>query len=76
MHQKGLLVEALVAYGEALRFCPNYLQALTDLASIYILFDRPQAALAYLRRAQEIDGSNKTSSAEYGNRAYGRRRIR
>jgi tetratricopeptide (TPR) repeat protein len=60
LHQKGLLVEALVAYGEALRFCPNYLQALTDLAKIYILFDRPQAALAYLRRAQDIDGSNKT----------------
>ena len=45
-------------YGQALRFYPNYIQVLGDLGTIYLLYNRPDSALAYLRRALEVDGSN------------------
>lgn len=58
LHREGHLEEALVEYGQALRFYPNYIQVLGDLGTIYLLYNRPDSALAYLRRALEIDGSN------------------
>jgi tetratricopeptide (TPR) repeat protein len=58
LHREGFLEEALVQYGQALRFYPNYIQVLGDLGTIYLLFNRPDSALAYLRRGLEIDGSN------------------
>ena len=58
LHREGNLEEALVAYGQALRHYPNYIQVLGDLGTIYLLYSRPDSALAYLRRALEIDGSN------------------
>jgi Flp pilus assembly protein TadD len=58
LHREGNLEEALVAYGQALRHYPNYIQVLGDLGTIYLLYNRPDSALAYLRRALEIDGSN------------------
>jgi tetratricopeptide (TPR) repeat protein len=58
LHREGRLEEALVQYGSALRLYPNYVQVLGDLGTIYMLFNRPDSALAYLRRALEIDPSN------------------
>jgi tetratricopeptide (TPR) repeat protein len=58
LHRAGYLEEALVQYGQALRFYPNYIQVLGDLGTIYLLYNRPDSALAYLRRAMEVDGSN------------------
>jgi tetratricopeptide (TPR) repeat protein len=58
LHRAGYLEEALVQYGQALRFYPNYIQVLGDLGTIYLLYNRPDSALAYLRRALEIDGAN------------------
>jgi hypothetical protein len=58
LHREGFLEEALVQYGQALRLYPNYIQVLGDLGTIYLLYNRPESALAYLRRALEIDGSN------------------
>jgi tetratricopeptide (TPR) repeat protein len=58
LHRDGFLEEALVQYGQALRFYPNYIQVLGDLGTIYLLYNRPDSALAYLRRALEVDGSN------------------
>jgi tetratricopeptide (TPR) repeat protein len=57
-HREGFLEEALVQYGQALRYYPNYIQVLGDLGTIYLLYNRPDSALAYLRRALEVDGSN------------------
>ena len=58
LHREGHLDEALMEYGKALRAYPNYVQALSDLGSIFILFNRPESALTFLRRAQEIDDCN------------------
>jgi tetratricopeptide (TPR) repeat protein len=58
LHRAGYLEEALVKYGQALRLYPNYIQVLGDLGTIYLLYNRPDSALAYLRRAIEVDGSN------------------
>src|SRR5207247_2708255 len=55
LHREGHLDEALMEYGKALRDFPYYVQALSDLGSIFILFNRPESALTFLRRAQEID---------------------
>ncbi|MBI4472489.1 MAG: tetratricopeptide repeat protein [Acidobacteria bacterium] len=60
LHTEGKLEEALTAYGEAIRAYPEYLQALTDVGTVYILLNRPEAALTFLQRAQRIDGSNTT----------------
>ena len=58
LHRDGHLEEALMEYGRALRTYPNYVEALSDLGSIFILYNRPESALTFLRRAQEIDGGN------------------
>jgi len=58
LHREGHLDEALMEYGKALRDFPYYVQALSDLGSIFILFNRPESALTFLRRAQEIEDRN------------------
>jgi tetratricopeptide (TPR) repeat protein len=58
LHRDGELEQALIEYGKAVRFYPQYLQALTDLSTIFILFNRPESALVFLHRAREIDDSN------------------
>jgi tetratricopeptide (TPR) repeat protein len=55
LHRNGKLEEALIEYGKALRAYPQYIAALTDLGSIFILYNRPESALLFLRRAQDID---------------------
>ena len=55
---------------------PNYVNALSDLATIFILYNRPESALTFLRRAQDIDNCNVvinlniaialTEQADYG----------
>jgi tetratricopeptide (TPR) repeat protein len=58
LHREGHLEEALMEYGQALRAYPNYVEALSDLGSIFILYNRPESALTFLRRAHEIDSGN------------------
>jgi tetratricopeptide (TPR) repeat protein len=58
LHREGHLEEALMEYGKALRAYPNYVEALSDLGSIFILYNRPESALTFLRRAHEIDSGN------------------
>src|SRR5437867_13179630 len=48
----------MMQYGKALRVYPDYLSALGDLGTIYILYNQPQPALTFLRRAQQIDEGN------------------
>src|SRR5207249_1071280 len=57
-HREGQLAEAMMQYGKALRVYPEYLSALGDLGTIYILYNQPQSALTFLRRAQQIDEGN------------------
>lgn len=57
-HRNGEFDEALMEYGQALRLCPEYVPVLGDVGTIYILLNRPDAALTFLRRAQRIDESN------------------
>ena len=57
-HREGLLEEAALQYGKALRVYPDYISALGDLATIFILKNQPQSALTFLRRAQQIEESN------------------
>ena len=57
-HRDGSLEQALVEYGKALRAYPNYVQALGDLGTIFILYNHPESALTFLRRAHEIDNCN------------------
>jgi Flp pilus assembly protein TadD len=58
LHRDGKLEEALMEYGKALRAYPNFVEALSDLGTIFILYNRPEAALTFLRRAQAIDDCN------------------
>jgi predicted Zn-dependent protease len=58
LHRSGKLDGALMAYGDAIRMYPTYVDALNDIASIYILLNRPESALTFLRRAQRVDASN------------------
>jgi tetratricopeptide (TPR) repeat protein len=57
-HREGRLGEATMAYGEALRLFPRYIEALSDVGTIYTLFNRPDAALSFLQRAQQVDKEN------------------
>ena len=57
-HREGSLEQALVEYGKALRAYPNYVQALGDLGTIFILFNHPESALSFLRRAHDLDNCN------------------
>jgi tetratricopeptide (TPR) repeat protein len=58
LHREGSLEQALVEYGKALRAYPNYVEALGDLGTIFILFNHPESALTFLRRAHDIDDCN------------------
>jgi tetratricopeptide (TPR) repeat protein len=58
LHWQGELDKALIEYGRALRAHPQYMEALTDIGTIFLLYNRPEAALTFLRRAQDIDDSN------------------
>src|SRR5262249_53470447 len=58
LHRDGKLDEALTQYGKAIRVYPNYVDALSDLATIFLLYNRPESALMFLRRAQDLDDSN------------------
>jgi tetratricopeptide (TPR) repeat protein len=58
LHREGKLEEALAEYGKALRAYPNFVEALSDLGTIFILYNRPESALVFLRRAQAIDNCN------------------
>lgn len=76
LHREGKLDDALIKYGQALRSYPRYLEALTDIGTIFLLYNRPESALPFLRRAQEIDDCNPiinlniavalTEQADYG----------
>ena len=57
-HRQGELDQALVEYGKALRSYPTFVSALTDIGSILLLYNRPEGALTFLRRAQEADKDN------------------
>src|SRR5262249_11239537 len=52
------LDEALVEYGKALQHYPSYIEPLTDIATILLLYNRPEAALTFLRRAHDADDCN------------------
>jgi tetratricopeptide (TPR) repeat protein len=58
LHREGNLDAALLEYGKALRSYPQYLQALTDIGTIFLLYNRPESALSFLRRALDVDDSN------------------
>jgi tetratricopeptide (TPR) repeat protein len=58
LHRDGKLEEALVEYGKALRIYPHYVEALSDLATIFLLYNRPESAMVFLHRAQDLDESN------------------
>src|SRR5215470_18337640 len=58
LHREGRLEEALAEYGNAVRAFPNYADALSDMATIFILYNRPESALIFLRRAQDLDDAN------------------
>lgn len=58
LHREGRLDEALIEYGSALRIYPNFLRALEDIGAVFILFNRPDSALTFLRRARDIDDRN------------------
>jgi tetratricopeptide (TPR) repeat protein len=58
LHRDGKLEEALTEYGKALRTYPDYVEALSDLATIFLLYNRPESAMTFLRRAQDLDASN------------------
>jgi len=58
LHREGRLQDALIEYGKALQAYPNFVPALGDLSAILMLFNQPESALTFLRRAHEIDGRN------------------
>jgi tetratricopeptide (TPR) repeat protein len=62
LHRNGDLNAALIEYGKALRAYPQYVDALTDLAAILLLYNQPDAALIFLRRAQAVDDTNSVIS--------------
>jgi tetratricopeptide (TPR) repeat protein len=76
LHREGRLEEALAEYGNAVRAFPNYADALSDMATVFLLYNRPESALAFLRRAQDQDEGNVvinlnvaialTEQADYG----------
>jgi len=58
LHRQGRLEEAMMSYGDAIRIFPDYVSALSDIGSIYILLNRPESALTFLRRAQRASPNN------------------
>jgi tetratricopeptide (TPR) repeat protein len=61
-HRNGDLNAALIEYGKALRAYPQYVEALTDLGAILLLYNQPDGALIFLRRAQAVDDTNSAIS--------------
>lgn len=57
-HREGQLDKALIEYGTAIRMYPAYVEAVTDLGGTFVLLNRPDAALAFLRRAQNVDDTD------------------
>jgi Flp pilus assembly protein TadD len=66
LHREGRLQEALIQYGTAIRIHPNFVRALGDLSAVFILFNQPESALTYLRRANQIDDHNVVIKANMG----------
>ncbi len=66
LHREGRLQEALMEYGSALRIYPNFVGALADISAVFILFNRPESALVFLRRAHDIDERNMTVNLNIG----------
>src|SRR5262249_52712106 len=58
LHEQGKLEEALIAYGESIQMFPDYVNALQDIGTIYLILNRPDSALIYLNRAHTMDTSN------------------
>ncbi len=58
LHREGKLDEALIEYGRALRSYPRYVEALTDIGTIFLLYNRPESAMTFLRRAKDVDDCN------------------
>jgi len=58
LHKEGRLEEALECYGNAIRVAPNYIQPATDAGAIYLLLNRPDAAMVFLRRGLTLDPTN------------------
>jgi tetratricopeptide (TPR) repeat protein len=58
MHRQGNLDNALIEYGRALRSYPLYVNALTDIGTIFLLYNRPDSAMTFLRRAEDVDDCN------------------
>jgi Flp pilus assembly protein TadD len=54
-HLQGDLESALASFRDAMALCPDYAPPLIDTAAIYLLFNRPEAALIFLERALKID---------------------
>ncbi len=57
-HKDGRLEEALEAYGTAIRIAPKYIQPVTDAGTIYLILNRPEAAMVFLRRGLDLDPNN------------------
>jgi tetratricopeptide (TPR) repeat protein len=53
-HREGKLEMALAAYGAAIRLAPNYVAPLVGAGTIYLLLNRPEAGLIFLKRAEEL----------------------
>jgi tetratricopeptide (TPR) repeat protein len=58
LHRLGKLDEAMMAFGEAIRIYPQYVQALSDIGNLYILLNRPVSAMSFLQRAHRADPTN------------------
>jgi tetratricopeptide (TPR) repeat protein len=54
LHRQGDFERALAAYGDAIRLAPNYASPLVGAGIVYLLLDRPEAALTFLKRAEEL----------------------
>jgi tetratricopeptide (TPR) repeat protein len=67
MHREGKLAEAILAYGAALRAYPNFVDALTDMGAIFLLYNRPVPALMFLRRAQSQERRNPVINLDIAN---------
>jgi tetratricopeptide (TPR) repeat protein len=57
-HKEGRLEEALEAYGSAIRLAPKYIQPITDAGTIYLILNKPEAAMVFLRRGLDMDPDN------------------
>src|SRR5262245_11868261 len=55
LHRSGKLDEAMIEYGRALMRYPQYVEALSGIGSILLVSNRPQSALMFLRRAEDVD---------------------